>query len=64
MDSKKNGKKKLVYKIGENCKQEDYKENSLRTTMNNDTYLVVAEITSLTMHVTRFGTDADKGLSP
>lgn len=34
------------------------------TTMNNDTYLVVAEITSLTMHVTRFGTDADKGLSP
>lgn len=31
--------------------------------MNNDTYLGVAAMTSLTMHDTRLGTEADKGLS-
>lgn len=31
--------------------------------MDNTIYLGVAAIPSLTVHVTRFGTDADKGLS-
>lgn len=31
--------------------------------MANAIYLVVAAIASLTVHVTRFGTDADNGLS-
>lgn len=35
----------------------------LKAITDNTIYLGVAAITSLTAHITRFGTDADKGLS-